>query len=295
MKKNNTNFISLTNHIMFQKLFTSNIKLLKEMLISILKIDINPKTSKIKILDFNKYKNNNLLVSINNYIIIDIELNNRGIRNIKNTNIMYINEIISNISINFNNKNIYYFYQLNLNIKKESDESIENYYNYKFKDNICYNNIIIVNKYIAYYYNMYYTKKNNISKDIIWLALLKAKSYKELEEMAGKIMLKEEKQKFISKVKELNTKDFIINNSLQERLNKLADYEYEQNIKEQAYKEGIEQGYNDGIEDGYINGVEDETNKIIKKMLKENININTISKITEKSIDNIQKIAKFKQ
>ena len=142
---------------------------------------------------------------------------------------------------------------------------------------------------------MYYTKKNNISKDIIWLALLKAKSYKELEEMAGKIMLKEEKQKFISKVKELNTKDFIINNSLQERLNKLADYEYEQNIKEQAYKEGIEQGYNDGIEDGYINGVEDETNKIIKKMLKENININTISKITEKSIDNIQKIAKFKQ
>lgn len=299
MIEENIRFIPLTNKMMFQNLFNNNTDILKEMLISVLGLNIN-NNLRIKIMDrdydlsIKKANRTNMLVSIGKFIKIDLEINYRGIGGTKNTNIMYISRIISNKKYH-DSANLYYFYQLNLNLKKDNEEPVERNYslhNNKYLDN----NVVIVNKYLDYFYNLYYVKNKNVSKDIVWLALLSAKSFEELEEMASKVMTKEQKNRFINETKELCNEEIIISYSFKERLDKLADYEYEQSVWKKLYIKGIEQGYNDEIEEVYNDGIREGINintlNIIKKMLKENIDIILISRITNKKIDEIKEIAR---
>ena len=65
---------------------------------------------------------------------------------------------------------------------------------------------------------------------------------------------------------------------------------------EKGHKEGLEQGLKEGIEEGIEKGIEKgieqgKTNIVIN-MLKENIDINVISKVSGLSIDEIKKMRK---
>ena len=60
--------------------------------------------------------------------------------------------------------------------------------------------------------------------------------------------------------------------------------------KIRAEKEGFENGYDKGIEKGLEQGKLENSKEIVKNMLKENIDIELISKITGMSIEDIKKI-----
>ena len=60
---------------------------------------------------------------------------------------------------------------------------------------------------------------------------------------------------------------------------------------EEGLERGIEKGLEQGIEKGIEKGIERKSNEIIENMLSKNMNINLISEITNKSIEEIKKIA----
>ena len=60
---------------------------------------------------------------------------------------------------------------------------------------------------------------------------------------------------------------------------------------EKGLEQGIEKGLEQGIEKGIEKGIERKSNEIIENMLSKNMNINLISEITNKSIEEIKKIA----
>ena len=62
------------------------------------------------------------------------------------------------------------------------------------------------------------------------------------------------------------------------------------NELESAINEGKAIGFEDGEKSGIIKGTNNAKNEIAKKMLKENIDIKTISKVTGLRIEDIQNI-----
>ena len=60
---------------------------------------------------------------------------------------------------------------------------------------------------------------------------------------------------------------------------------------EEGLERGIEKGLEQGIEKGIEKGIERKSNEIIENMLKEKTSIDFISKVTNKSIEEIKKIA----
>ena len=73
----------------------------------------------------------------------------------------------------------------------------------------------------------------------------------------------------------------------------LYDREEEQKIinateKEEGRREGLQQGIQQGIQQG----MQDERTKIALNLLKENIDINVISKVTNLTIEEINKLKK---
>lgn len=90
------------------------------------------------------------------------------------------------------------------------------------------------------------------------------------------LLTMEEKEKFIVKIKDANSSDRIIQDWMVEENNRLrleGQLAY-------AKDEGIEQG----IEENKID--------VIRSMLKKNIDYNTISEITNKSVEKIKEIEK---
>ena len=97
-------------------------------------------------------------------------------------------------------------------------------------------------------------------------------SYEELSKVKGDKLMEKLKDEAI----ELNNDDDFI---------KLMSDEEEERLLKNSY---IQEGFEQGIEQG----IEQQTIELTKNMLKENIDINQISKITGLSTDKITKIAK---
>ena len=66
---------------------------------------------------------------------------------------------------------------------------------------LCYKQKIIC-KSLDYYKELYYNQGKNSSKDVIWLSLLGANNFSELEEMASLVMNEKEKNKFVDECKD---------------------------------------------------------------------------------------------
>ncbi len=64
--------------------------------------------------------------------------------------------------------------------------------------------------------------------------------------------------------------------------------------KDEGLSEGFSQGFNKGISDGISKGISKEKIKVAKKMLDQNIDIETISEITELTEEEIENIKNSK-
>ena len=73
----------------------------------------------------------------------------------------------------------------------------------------------------------------------------------------------------------------------------IAEYSYETDIKVQrreAYREGLAEGIEQGIEQGIERGAEQTKIETAKEALKNNIPIETTSKITGLPIESVEKL-----
>ena len=80
----------------------------------------------------------------------------------------------------------------------------------------------------------------------------------------------------------MSLEDFNIHEWEKEKMDELVRYNY--------YKDGKLEGKELGIKEGRKEGIEETLVSTIKGMLDNNIDIDTISKITKKSVEEIKKI-----
>ena len=306
--KENIELIPLTRDFMFKHIFTNNPNILKKFLISVLKLNINPDLANIivesnelvKSRDKEYHKTVDIYACINNNLRIDIEVNTEKFSAIKARNALYLNKIAidtTNSGFTYQDISKIYFYQLNLNVHR-LDKNLDEEYLLMSSENhqLLLDNYKIVCKSLDYYKELYYNQGKKANKDVIWLSILKARDLSELEEMASLVMDKDEKEKFVSDCNSAS-KD---TKWLSEWNSDLFAEMVKHNVLEDAKNEGIEEGFEQGIEKGIKQGVKEgieegiEQNKIamIKGMLKENIDIKTISKVASIPINEIKKIEK---
>ena len=281
----NIPFIRLTFDYMFKRVFTLNPELLKDFLVSVLKLDDNPKDSELiienseltKSVRKEYRKTVDILVLLNGTKTIDIELNSSTFNEIKYRNTLYIEKIMTtSIETGTSNRKMsdYYYYQLNLNIHKFKEDLGEKTFCFTELNTgeILVENLKIIYKALDYYTELYYNKKGKVARDVIWLALLNAKNYSELKELSELIMDKKSKDKFLKDVRDASRDKFIISEWESDKMAELVKSE--------------------GIRYAELEGREKEKVDNIKAMLENNADYEFISKVSGKSIEEIKEIEK---
>ena len=306
--KENIELIPLTRDFMFKHIFTNNPNILKKFLISVLKLNINPELASIvvesnelvKSRDKEYHKTVDIYACINNNLRIDIEVNTEKFSAIKARNALYLNKIAidtTNSGFTYQDISKIYFYQLNLNVHK-LDKNLDEEYLLMSSENhqLLLDNYKIVCKSLDYYKELYYNQGKKANKDVIWLSILKARDLSELEEMASLVMDKDEKEKFVSDCNSASKDTKWLSEWNSDLFAEMVKHNVLEDAKNEGIEEGFEQGIEKGIKQGVKKGIEEgiEQNKItmIKGMLKENIDIKTISRVASIPINEIKKIEK---
>lgn len=333
LDEKNYPLVSLTFDKMIKAIFIYDPNWLKEFILLQLPIELDFNTTKLVILNsefpvYNKreYKKTvDIIVSLNDYIYVNLEINREKFNYIKKRNYIYKNKMID-LSIQSGEKikkleNLY-FYQINLNVSELKDE-----YNRKIKNGtrtiglfefetqkLYLNNDITFIKYLEFYRDLYYNKNTKLTKSEMWLVMLTSRNYKELYETLGHIMDDYNRNKFIRKVIELSSDKFIMSGWNEELWADYVIYQKEQEkIKEEEERKKREEERKRQDE---IRKIEDEertridktlkerdnelkereiklekrNNEIIINMLEKNTDINFISEVTNLSIEEIIKI-----
>ena len=291
-----TRLIPLTSDFMFKRIFTKNPDILKQFLISVLELNINPEKANIEIIGNELVKRKkkeyhktvDMLVQINNNLNIDIEINTERFNSIKERNTLYLQKIsVDTIESGNTYKSMakYYFYQLNLNTNP-SDKKIKEKYMILDEESHepLLENFKIVCKSIENYREIYYNELDKSNSSTIWLALLSSKNFDELKEMASLVMNKNDREKFIEECKKAS-KDRVF-------LSEWCADMFAADVEAKERQADYEDGFNDGLNNGINKGINQNTTKIIKSMLEKNYSLKDISDITGKSIEEIKEIEK---
>ena len=130
----------------------------------------------------------------------------------------------------------------------------------------------IILKYLEFYYRLYYNEPKKRTKDVIWLAALCAKNFTELYQMLKQVLLEKELNKFMKDVINMSLENFNLHEWQKEKFDALLAQQKE----ELAFSKGIEQN----------------TINTIKEMLKNEASYEFISKVTHKTIEEIEQIHK---
>ena len=172
-------------------------------------------------------------------------------------------------------------FQLNLNASEkerldEPDHKFVTRDEYDDKKLYDENKRAIFTKTLVKYRNEYYNNNRVLKKDDLFIVMLTSKNYTELYNILSKFVSNRERDKLIRDVIEMSKKY----TPLHEWEKEAMDAMVERAIEREALKQGLEQGK--------------EENKIemIKSMLENGIDIEKISKVSDKSIEEIKKIEK---
>ena len=103
-----------------------------------------------------------------------------------------------------------------------------------------------------------------------------AENLEEIEELVGDLMTKEEKKELMDTVKIIKKGD-----PLWEAMEEDRIY-YENTVRHEIYQDGLKEGRESGLKEGQL--------KVAKKMKELGVDVNTISKSTGLSVDEIEKM-----
>lgn len=275
---------------------------------------------------YNEYqKTVDICVEMNN-ILVNVEINREYFKNVEKRNFIFADKLHTMMLHrgddieSLENK---IFVQINLNAVDKYDDNnkkltfgTDKVVLYGLDSGIVYNsNKFVLVKYLEYYRDVYYNKDEKLDEASLWLVLFTSKSYLEMYNILGKLFDDERREQFIRNVISMNNDKAIFEDWEMEKLNELVKYTSEKNLKEKAMKEGREQGHKEGrkeghkqgfaeglaegLAEGHAEGLAEGEEKLqvtiihhIKNMLKENIDIELISKITNKTKEEILEIKK---
>ena len=270
-------FYNLTNYKMFKAVFSKekNRDLLEELL-----YEATNKRFKIISLEMTEVPKENIhkkgkildiIAKTENGKIVNIELNNSEADYLNRRNASYIFNLYNQkLQTCETYQNMGMFIQINLTNGKK-DVPIDGYYTLYDKKN----NRTFIDNFEIYEINLQKAKEAWYNKPRGKKILpLIACDEEELDSAIGDGYV----ERVQKEVKYLNTDSEFVRFMSEEDEERLYTNSLKQQYMEAGLKEGIEQGLNQ------------RNIEIAKNMLKENININTISKVTELSIEEIENL-----
>lgn len=233
-----------------------------------------------------------VIVGENNYL--NIEINYKHEKNVIGRNLIQLFRIVNQTvesGMTDEEVSLKMVAQLNINTFRNENNKIIQKWILADSDTgkeLDYNIIKVWHFDIEKCYKMLYNNTNkikNATRIERWGALLYCSidNIELISKLLGDDLLTmEEKEKFIVRIKDANSKDRIVQDWMVEANNRMRL----QGQLAYAKDEGIELGTKKGIKQGA------EANKIevIKAMLKKKLDYNTISEVTNKSIEEIKKI-----
>ena len=284
----------LVYNAMFKAVFSNNKQVLSKLIEAILdylKLNIDIKNKELILKNTELPINNHLdkqlicdyIINLNEYTDLNIEINKTFYPGLTERNMTYSFKIYYEhfkTGDKANEYNKFNLLQVNFNnFSNPNNKTINKFFLIDTDDltNVLSKNLLIMNIDIASCFNLAYnsTKLTDVSSLERFAGILYAKSLKDISLILGGDMLSmEEKEQFLNDV-ERAARDKKIQEDL--RLEETLEYRFAL-VEEDAF----ERGKNLGIEQNTLN--------IIEEMLNNNIDINTISKVTGKSIDEIEQI-----
>lgn len=278
--------MALASDVLFKKVFFSEGSALLKMLQDILDIR---EDSGITIIGYETRPNNifgksfrgDLLVTLSDRTYVSIEINNSNPKNSLSRNMIHLFRIHSDMLVKGmpdSELEKYRLYQLNFdNFRNPSREAIEKYAFCSLTTGKVRNLIytfcdVDLEKCRKLVYNV---NVREVSKDIRWGAIMTSNDIEEISKLLGEDMLSmEEKDKFLNTVRELNEDEKVVKDWMWEENDKLRYY----NDLEASKEQGIEQG------------IEDKSKEVVINMLNKNMDYETISEISGKTIEEIKEI-----
>ena len=295
LKKEIRKFISLFNDRFVKTLLCKNIILLKKLLIYALDLKLDPYNVELVILNnellldsYNERKKyTDFIVLLDNKYYIDLEINSSNFEEVKYKNFLYIckmNSIIEKKGSKVSKMSERVVVQLNINANKKEDV----YYKDKNKDEIykvigekmsdvLFENFIIVLISLEKYDKLYYN--GDRSNKTILVKFFGCDNYVKTYDILGQILTDEERRNVIEEMIKMNSNYVLYTD---EERKEIDEMQMEEN-KKLFFERGIEQGIEQGIENN--------TNEMITNMLKEKASMNFISRVTNKPVQEIKKIA----
>ena len=286
-------FIPMTMDFMFKSVMQRNPNILEKFLIDLMNLKIDNDDS-IIFLDKELIKGNikekgrvvDIKVKFGGRYLIQIEVNRKKYQTVKVRNDLYL-ERIDTLRLEVNDNYIKdfdteYLYQLNLNASEEENKEVGLSSLVEY-DRI--NKVITsdrIEKYsanLAYFYNLFYNKDEEMSFSGIFMAGLMSKSYTELYNIMSKILLREELNKFMEDVINMTNEELLYNIHYWEKEKMDALVEHAE--KEEARKR---------VEEGIAEGRETSKIEMIKNLLLQNVNYDIISNASGKTIEEIKEI-----
>ena len=100
----------------------------------------------------------------------------------------------------------------------------------------------------------------------------------------------EEKEKLVKRINEVKNNKQIIQEWMVAENNRMREENVLRTAREDGLKEGIKKGIKKGIQEGREQGIQEEKLETIKNMFKEELDYQTISEVTGKTIEEIEEI-----
>ena len=278
--KKNT-FIPLTRDYVFKAIMTKNVDIFKDFLIETMDLNITEDNNYLIFLDKELIKGNfkekgktiDLNVRIGEDLIIDIEMNTSKYEVVQIRNELFVsklNTLMFEVGDEYKSLRGKYIYQLNLNAnpnEKGDIEPDEAEMTWRRKKKRFSDRQKIFNKYLVYYKNMYYNKTINMTYDEIFMAGLMSNSFTELYDIMKNILSTDKLNNFMESVINMSKEWISLHEWEKEKMDKMvAEKERELELREY-------------------------TEEMIKKMIENNADYDFISKVTNKSTEEIKEIA----
>ena len=295
--------VPLTYDFTFKKVFKNNPTYMKEFIYTMLPF-LNLENYKVRFLDSEltkekkeRKKTVDILISLDDKIYIDIEMNRSKFQNIYLRNLEYLKKLSTMLwkqgedIQNLKEKKVI---QINLNANEKEKAPDDIIASCGLLTGYIYDvNGLVFSKNLEENHYLYYNEGVR-RKDVIWLTALTSKTFTELYKLISQVLEKSVALKFMEDVVDMSKDEFILHEWEKDKFDELVKInELESAINEGkaiGFEDGKAAGFEDGEKSGIIKGTNKRNIEIAKNMLKKNMSLEDISEITGLSIENIKKL-----
>ena len=251
------------------------------------------------------FKDVDILFHIGKYITIDIECNSRYFESCSERNLAYADKLYGTCyksGTDYSEIKEYQVYQLNLNpfekrFKRYINESI--YETGEKSSKIYTKNKRIVLKYLEYYHYLYYNLGIR-TEEVVILASLISKSFKEFYLMMLNIFSKKDADDILRRMISMNINGFAVGEMWSKERYDYIAAEKEKEIIERELQDSLELGRKDGIDIGKEQGISigkeqgtlETKENIVNNMLRKNMSYELISEVSDMPVNEVKRLAK---